>query len=978
MKKDFIRTFLSVFSTLSVLVSAGAEEPEPDILPLWENVSFELSAPLLPVDEGSLPPEEPEAPASISSGFALMSIPTPAEEIASLADALGNDPVRIFNYVRNHIDYEYYYGLRKGAILTLMEGSGNDFDQSALLVALLNAAGYSDTQYRYRKQRIYYTGNQGRNLVEWMGLSEEPQPGKTFAEVYGAPHPYPPEVSDTTAKQLNWAANFLTKRGSPSVGLWDDYATIFFDRVWVELTITNENGSQTYSLDPSFKRYEKINGLENLLSLAGYDRTAFLQAAGGTVGTDYVQSLSNTNIQNGMTSLAAGVVAQIQQNYPNATMSEIMRGRRIIKEEIATLSEAFPASNLFHGNGTPWPEIPDSYKSKVRFESGSINHVLPTAELDGRRIALSFDGNNIRLWLDDTQMATTTNPADIFSLKITVTHPGGRISAKYESKTYKKNDLFSYAILYGFSASGKQLQKRYDILNKYLDDGLADDSRQVRAELLNIMGLTWLYQTELATRMIASHNDVLTINHHRFGRMAQEQGFYVDVGLQLSASLEADGESGARKHNVFHLGSLFASALEHGIIEQMQPGSSAVSTVNIIRKASTEGQRIYLANSFNWTGTVRGQLDVNYSGLLPTLDTEITNGSRLLLPHNANVTQGNWTGTGYVVRNPTRAGMIISGGYSGGYSTSHGTVSSPSISKSSSSNPTYSYSSPTLPTIPIPPPSVFTPAFHGSDPVDMATGAFVFANTDLETGIAPAPEGLDFSRQYSTLSADKDSQNLGYGWTHALHLRAVERTANEESLGLGTPQQAAAFIAAYLVGADLYREDGAAKDWTVASLVVGWYLDQLEDNAVSITIGNQNFQFIKQPDGSYTPPAGSTMSLAKVSSMYELTQRLGNVIKFDTEGKASSIVDPDGRPLTYNYNTNDTINYVQDAYGRRLTFTYTTSTPKRILNITDSTDNRFVEFRYDTSGNLDRVTDPEGKYFYYDYALTGDPTGTAD
>ena len=64
-------------------------------------------------------------------------------DIQALAGNLGNDPTRIFNYVHDQIRYVHYFGSKKGAELTLLERSGNDFDQCALLSALLQAAGYS-------------------------------------------------------------------------------------------------------------------------------------------------------------------------------------------------------------------------------------------------------------------------------------------------------------------------------------------------------------------------------------------------------------------------------------------------------------------------------------------------------------------------------------------------------------------------------------------------------------------------------------------------------------------------------------------------------------------------------------------------------------------------------------------------------------------------------------------------------------------
>lgn len=61
--------------------------------------------------------------------------------IRAKATALGNDPVRIYNFVHDTIVTELYYGSKKGAVGTLREGRGNDYDQASLLVALLRAAG---------------------------------------------------------------------------------------------------------------------------------------------------------------------------------------------------------------------------------------------------------------------------------------------------------------------------------------------------------------------------------------------------------------------------------------------------------------------------------------------------------------------------------------------------------------------------------------------------------------------------------------------------------------------------------------------------------------------------------------------------------------------------------------------------------------------------------------------------------------------
>jgi len=78
--------------------------------------------------------------ASSSIGFAPDEI-TP--EIEELARGLQYDALAIYNYCRNKIEYDHYWGSYKGATLTLLEGSGNCFDISSLMVALLRESGYT-------------------------------------------------------------------------------------------------------------------------------------------------------------------------------------------------------------------------------------------------------------------------------------------------------------------------------------------------------------------------------------------------------------------------------------------------------------------------------------------------------------------------------------------------------------------------------------------------------------------------------------------------------------------------------------------------------------------------------------------------------------------------------------------------------------------------------------------------------------------
>lgn len=71
--------------------------------------------------------------------------------IQQKAAELGNDPVRIYQFVRNELRYESYFGAMKGPQGALLSRGANDYDSASLLVSLLRAAG---TPARFARGRV--------------------------------------------------------------------------------------------------------------------------------------------------------------------------------------------------------------------------------------------------------------------------------------------------------------------------------------------------------------------------------------------------------------------------------------------------------------------------------------------------------------------------------------------------------------------------------------------------------------------------------------------------------------------------------------------------------------------------------------------------------------------------------------------------------------------------------------------------------
>ena len=579
-----------------------------------------------------------------------------------------------------------------------------------------------------------------------------------------------------------------------------------------------------------------------------------------------------------------------------------------------------------------------------------------TAQLEGQRVSLTFSSNGLaQLWQEDSLLLQTTNTGAFGSINVifTATHPYGGwntssnvpvdtgVSAGFDqnsTNTYQNTNA-SYAIIYAFEAAPAWLQARQQKLDAYRAQGLADSSRQVTTETLNVMGLDWMVQTELGEDLFSQEWGQLPQSHHRFGRMAQEagRGYYVDAYLQLTGTFPNTGANNAdfqNQNQVFDLNSYLGSAMEHGIIEQLQNSNLvAASTVKMLEIASTNSQAVYLAYSGNWS-SVQSSL-VNYSsGNLSALGNLISSGFILLLPQNgSNHVAGatSWAGDAYVQlgvgANGYRSmGMIIGGGYHGGYVSDPAANPNPIfIAGVNDGQPTFF--DPQSPTLPF-------SGKTGADPVNLADGSFEITASDLSLGQTD-PRGLNLTRYY--LICPPKFQSGGHGprlaSQYSYYCNVLPTSAPEGSSWVAGRRRRDGSIdrGATWAALNLYNNQAPdPKNWMVTALIAKWAIDQTINNAVSVNLGNDTIQFLKQPGGLYTPPASSTMSLLATNGVFWLLERHGRIFKF---GKIPIICLPIsaiqyGQAMTLSYGFNNLASAnVTDWKGRSLTFGYSGGEP---------------------------------------------------
>lgn len=632
-------------------------------------------------------------------------------EIRAKALELGNNPVKIYEWVRNNIEYVPTWGSIQGAQMTLLTRQGNAFDTASLLIALLRAAGIHSR---------YVTGTVEipiEKVMNWAGGFTDPMAALHFMQNGGIP------------------VATLTSGGK--------IAKVRLEHVWVEAFINylpsrgakHINGKEDtwIKLDPSYKQYNYSQGVD-IKSAVPFDTQAFLTRIQSSVTIDetqgYVTGIDSLLTQQTMQDYQMRVQSYIQQNYPNATVGDVLGNKEIVKKEYPYLLGSLPYRTAV--KGSTFTAIPDTLRHKLTFTVQkdfydetplTITRGLP--ELAGKKITLSYapatpqDEAVINSYLpkphaDGTPIQPgelpTSLPAYLINVKPELRVDGqvvatgasvGLGSVQSIVMTFHDPATGDYVVQHLTDAGefdavslnlGKISSEQMTAAKSRLESTKAKleagdysglDKDSLLGDLLYATALT--YHAEVDTmNIIASRtmgvNAVTLPSEAIFASLVKVSSMWgvprsiSPGGLNMDAPFLSivtakDGNKSTARQYMLSTG-MALSALEHKVPEQLfstaDNPAQGVSAVKALKIANDQGIPIYTVNQQN-IATALPQLQVDQQ--VKDEITNAVNAGKVATVSKTNINFSGWIGCGYIIIDPdTGEGAYkISGGTNGGY-----------------------------------------------------------------------------------------------------------------------------------------------------------------------------------------------------------------------------------------------------------------------------------------------------------------------
>jgi RHS repeat-associated protein len=861
---------------------------------------------------------------------ALTCAPPSAEpEIAALARALEYNLNLIYEYVYYNIDYSPTWGSKKGALGTYVDRRGNGIDQNTLFVELLRQSCIS-ANYRFGGVTL---------------------PTAAVANQLGV---------------QNTVGAVVTALGNGGFSGNVDAQNTTMNVVWTEV---NLNGT-TYELDPSFKSYASFAPID-LGKAMGYSRDGLLSSVAGSAsplpgmpaGVNSAQHFDRGQLTHLLNTYSGNLANYLKANLPSASTQQVYGGRAITNDYYGS---TFPAGGTLYGT------LPSSFETVYTVtvsdsadgSNPSLSANVYASQIASKRLTLTYNASSQPiLALDGTSLATGgAAGASVQTVSMTVQHPypaGANFATWTVHPQVKTGGTYALMMVAG-ELSRDSLTRHQKAVQRYLSAGQTGEP--ATGEALAAIGTAYLSQSDRASQFSGNYFGYIEVRHAAMGIAGKTTSAYVDFPGQTGSISPMDISMPIGDMRAAVIGTnIFNSTLESTAVDQLQK-NPAVSTVRMFDYANDDGTGFIEINNANWGQVqplLQGWNDASKAAIAGYLQAHPDNG-QIFIPQNGARKVGDWTGSGYYqfdsAGNIFNMAYLIAGGYYGGYGTM------PTFNDPFSG--AYSYAATGQN-------SLFPPL--GQDPIDMRTGSYQYTKSDIDAGNGDFPFKLSFNRSYDSNNVNQ-TLGMGAGWRNNFMTSAMIDSDSYLAFGDDNPLAAAPSAVMAYVLQDLSKTDRPALTNTVvASLAASWMMDQLVDNAVTLSLDSGTKKFVKIPTAGgawYVPPPGdaSTIVVDPASQAITLTDKSKNVYQFDSDGKLAQWHDLNGNNVSFTYNgsgASKTLALVSNNHNAKLSFTYNGDKLTQVSNGTAS-----VSFAY--NGNaLASATNPAGNTTNYTY----DPSG---
>jgi hypothetical protein len=615
----------------------------------------------------------------------------PTTLLRNLAQSLDNDPLQMYQYVYNNVEYVPAHGSIQGADYTAQTLRGGPIDQASLLISLLRI---SNIPARYVYGSINLDIKQAMN---WVG-----------------------DVSDVNAVQ-----NILSQGGVPNVLIGDSQGTIKYlnvEHVWVEAYINDA----WQEIDPSFKQYKYNQGL-NLQNVIELDEDTMVNdlTAGADINNEgWVQHINQGAIETELSNIQEQIESYITQQYPGATVEELLGSKTIIANEQLSFPIALPYLNVVASQSLN--ELPVTLRHKFGFDlKGEFGGTYFTferslPELAGKRLALSFtpttteDEQKLLDYLPDNIESARDLPSQLPYGLFNVT---ANLTINEETVTESSSSLLFGQELKGHKGfweprSGWDKKSSVLLAGEYQAIGIDTHgvSTKVVADIKYILESTksvietevlgsltshnttgalmqggmqsYFISTSFQNRLAASSANIINYRQPSYGTFGTSLNVSYFFGIPSKVNfggvimdvdrLADNSESKINCWNTWNdynrQSGAMASYLENLVPEQLFSTEDnpldGISAVKALAVASNQGQKIYTLTANN--SYLVNEITMELSTKQEILQA-LSSGKEVTI-HQEPINTFGWSGSGYLVIDPdSGAGAYkISGGANGG------------------------------------------------------------------------------------------------------------------------------------------------------------------------------------------------------------------------------------------------------------------------------------------------------------------------